>query len=209
MVMLEVKETHTDIIRELANIGIGQGANILNNILESHISLTSPEIKIIDKEEILKFSYSKKTNKFCSVQMRFTNHISGLATLIFPSCDAAKLVSIFTNEVDSIDTLQMDALKKGVLTEVGNIVINAIIGTISNQLKLSLNYSIPEYCENRLWLDIVKKSEKDKSIGILSQTQFSIKEHSINGEFIILFSDETYIDFFKLIDEYYYNYMNL
>ncbi len=45
------------------------------------------------------------------------------------------------------EQLDMDALRAGTFCEVGNIVLNGVMGSISNMLNFDFDYSVPEYLE--------------------------------------------------------------
>jgi len=48
---------------------------------------------------------------------------------------------------ENIQEEGLDSIRSGTLCEVGNILINAVLGTISNELRLNLEYTVPVYQE--------------------------------------------------------------
>ena len=50
---MEIEEHHLDAISEFINIGDGKAAQILNDMLETHVVITLPEINIFAFDKIL------------------------------------------------------------------------------------------------------------------------------------------------------------
>jgi len=78
--------------------------------------------------------------------MSFDGSFSGNAALIFSPESAMILVSTLTDEPPIPG--EMDALCMGTLTEVGNILMNGVIGSISNALQAKMHFSLPGYMES-------------------------------------------------------------
>lgn len=83
----------------------------------------------------------------------------------------------------------MDTVRSGTLIEVGNIILNAIMGTVSNMLEYQLNFSQPEYTETRQLLKSVLYPDVKSSPGfvVLANASFMIKELEIKGNILIVF----------------------
>jgi len=118
--------------------------------------------------------------------MVFNGSFSGNALLLFPPDSANNLVSVLTGE-DSIED-DMDAIRTGTLTEIGNILINCVMGSISNAIGKQLSYSVPSYLEDSL-LNMLQQNNEDSRDAtiILAKTHFIIEEHFINGDIILFF----------------------
>jgi len=83
----------------------------------------------------------------------------------------------------------MDALKEATLAEIGNILINHVMGAISNMLKTRLSYRIPVYKETMI--DNLVEDTSDMKISI-ADTSFSISTLSVQGDLIIAFQLESF-----------------
>ena len=125
-------------------------------------------------------------NTLSAVRMGFRGSFSGNALLLFPHDSANNLVSVLTGE-DSIED-DMDSIRMGTLTEIGNILINCVMGSISNVIGKQLSYSLPSYFEDSL-LNMLQQSDDDACNAsiILARTHFIIEKHSINGDIILFF----------------------
>ena len=181
---MNVTEEELDALQELINIGVGRAASLLNEMVDSHIRLKIPVVKVLTANE----AYQELTKRFhdealASVKLRFTGSFYGTASLIFPTDSASTLVAVLTGEDPSAD---LDAVKIGTLSEIGNIVINGVMGSLSNVLKRHLNYTLPVYLEDTLENLLLSAYESDSKI-LLAQASFTIERLEIIGDIILVF----------------------
>lgn len=175
-----------DAIQEIVNIGVGRAASVLNEMLEAPIRLQVPYIKIGSP---LDFQSEMETRlggeQVAAVRQDFSGSFSGLAELVFPTDSASILAAVLTGE--ELGTPDLDAVRIGTLSEIGNILINSVIGSISNILNQRLDYAIPSYIEDTVEnLINVGDNQQDNTI-LLAQTQFSIEQLQIRGDIILVF----------------------
>jgi chemotaxis protein CheC len=176
----------TDVLQELINIGIGRAAGMLNEMLDTHVILQVPIIRIFPQQNLEQELGEISRNTLSAVRMGFKGSFSGNALLLFPPESANNLVSVLTGE-DSVED-DMDAIRTGTLTEIGNIVINGVMGSISNAIGKQLSYSVPSYREDSL-LNMLQQNHDDvrDATIILARTHFIIEKHFINGDIILFF----------------------
>lgn len=136
---MRMSASQEDAVKELVNIGIGQASGILNEMLQTHIGLRVPEVTLTSAEEYC--PQAGEGERVSALQLGFEGGFDGSATLVFPRKDAAKLVSGLTGEEYGPEDL--DSLTAGTLCEVGNIVLNSVIGAMSNVLHQTVLYSLP------------------------------------------------------------------
>ncbi|GAB1483923.1 hypothetical protein MASR2M78_27400 [Treponema sp.] len=176
-----------DSLTEIVTMGIGKAGNVLNDLLGSHISLSAPSVRIVDQSG-LSLSFDKQLGiKLSAVEMRYSGVMSGSVDLVFTSGDASRLVDCLIGE-DVIHEEGLDALRSGTLCEIGNIVINALVGTLSNMLNLELSYTVPSYYEGDTGQLIARAQEIDAKVILLAETNFSVEDLHITGTIIIFFS---------------------
>ncbi len=192
-----------DALQELINIGIGKAAGMLNAMLDTHVTLRVPIIRILSQQNLERELGQISRNILSAVRMGFKGFFSGNAFLLFPPDSANNLVSVLTGE-DSIE-YDMDSIRVGTLTEIGNIVINGVMGTISNFIGRQLNYSLPSYHEESL-LNMLQENDVDATDDsiILAKTHFIIEKHFIKGDIILFFevgSFDTLIESLELLIE--------
>ncbi|MEG5063299.1 chemotaxis protein CheC [Microcoleus sp. B3-A4] len=184
---MKLSTRQLDALQELVNIGIGQAAGVLNDMIDSPIRLQIPYLQIltpIDVEEELEQHLNGE--QIAAVQLKFTGSFGGIAQLVFPTNSAALLVTMLTGE--EVGTHDLDSVKIGTLSEVGNIVINGVMGAISNVLQQRLNYSIPTYSEGTIANLLVSGGLATDTVVLLAQTSFMIERLHIEGDIILIFN---------------------
>lgn len=175
-----------DTLQELVNIGVGRAASVLNEMIECHIRLQVPFIRVFSPVQMKQELENRLGVSLVSaVRLGFSGSFSGLAQLVFPTDSASKLVALLTNE--EVGTPDLDAVKIGTLTEVGNIVINGVMGSMSNLLRQHLNYSLPMYLEDTVEHLLSSKQLESNTTILLAQARFTIEQLQIAGDIILIF----------------------
>jgi len=169
-------------------------------MINKHIKLQVPYVEFTKVDKIINIISHNSEDELSSVNLNFKGLLVGTAKLIFPTDSAAKLVALFTDDTTGDD--DMDEIKVATLSEIGNIVLNSLVGTISNTLSLPLNYSIPSYQEGILSNLLSYYASMTESAHLLAQTRFVIEELEIIGDFILLLEVESSYVFLELVDQF-------
>lgn len=181
-------DTQLDALQELLNLGMGRAAAMLNRMLGLHVSLQVPLIKVLPRAEIQQeLENHLGLDQVSTVRIGFGGSINGIAHLVFPPPSAAKLVAALMSE-DTDEPEDLDGLKTGTLSEVGNVVLNGVMGAISNVLHQQLRYSIPSYTEVSVSSLLFSEDMDQQSLVILAQARFLIEELLIIGDIILIFN---------------------
>ena len=177
--------SQVDSLKEMVNIGVGHAAGVLNAMLNSRVKLHVPVVEMMSYEELQSKIQSMGNGGLSSVRLGFKGPFSGNASLVFPTEGAVKLVSILTgSEPGSSD---LDAMRVGTLTEVGNIVLNGVMGAIGNELKLHVFYSVPIYVDNPFEIILSTSQAEVDAYVVWVQTSFTLETESIAGDIILVF----------------------
>lgn len=195
--MTAISEDLLDALREIINIGIGKAAGTLNELLANHITLEVPQIVIVHPDELDKHIYNQSEETVSLVSLQFNGQFSGISTLLFTPDSASKLVDLLVGEEVPGD--DMDAIKTGTLTEVGNILLNAVMGSIGNILDSRLTYAIPTYHEGNLRAILLPMMQHD-SAALEVTTRFKVQSRQITGEFLLLFEVGSFDSFVAALE---------
>jgi len=184
---MKLSTRQLDALQELVNIGIGQAAGVLNDMIDSPIRLQIPYLQILTPIDVAEeLEQHLNGEQIAAVQLKFTGSFGGIAQLVFPTNSAALLVTMLTGE--EAGTQDLDSVKIGTLSEVGNIVINGVMGAISNVLQQRLNYSIPTYSEGTIASLLISGGLATDTVVLLAQTSFMIERLHIEGDIILIFN---------------------
>ena len=183
--MISLTLEQIDALQELVNTGVGRAASVLNEMVEARIILQIPFIQVLSPVN-LKQALEGRFDKDClaAVRLGFTGAFSGAAELVFPTDSASTLVAVLTGEEPG--TPDLDALRIGTLSEIGNIVINGVMGSIGNVLKQHMDYAVPTYIENTIENLLISDSAINVAI-LLAQARFTIEQLQIIGDIILIF----------------------
>lgn len=195
---MKVTSYQVDALTELINIGVGRAAGMLNQILEAHIQLQVPSVKIFPHSQIENVLNNVAKTPLSVVSLVFKGSFSGTALLAFPSESASNLVNIVTD--DESDISDLDSIRVGALSEIGNIVLNGVMGSVSNVLKKRLMYSIPVYVEDTIEHLLREDGLEDNSTIILAKTELTIKKFQIRGDIILLFRVDLFNTLIETLD---------
>ncbi len=179
-----------DAMTELVNIGMGKAAASLNDLVNTHVKLTVPQVFLLDFDSLLSSLRELREETLSTVQLVFKGAIEGSAILVFPPASALNLVTIMAH--DESGPTDLDCIRAGTLTEVGNIVINGVVGTISNILKQPMKFSIPRYLEGGVLGIFDRRETRFHKAVLLAKTLFQMEEFMVEGSILILFELESF-----------------
>ncbi len=182
---MQITPEQKDAIQELLNIGVGRAAGSLNQMLEKPIRLHIPHLQIGKMEELSEEVQNMKSTTLSSVQLPFKGTFSGSSCLLFPTESAKSLVIALTGETDDPDT--MDSLREATLTEIGNIVLNGVMGSLANVLQHRIMYSVPFYEETSIQSLVQPNPSESCEMLLWAHTQFTIEEYNLTGDIMLMF----------------------
>lgn len=186
--MTSVSGPVLDGIKELVNIGIGRSAGSLNSLTGHHVTLHVPDVSI-SRIEDLKEELSHPYPSFSVVNQDYSGAFVGTTVLMFPQKSAESLFQLLTGEEGR--TQENDELWQMTLLEVGNIIVNAVMGSITNILGKKLEFHLPEYREDTLDHLVDSSRFADSKYVIVAHAQFIVQEQNIDGEILLLLADQS------------------
>lgn len=187
-------ERQLDGLREMISTGIGKAAEVLNTMLNSRIDLEVPALKVLVSDECKNEMDAFGPDQLAAVDLGFKGNFSGSAQLIFTAETASKLVSTLIDE--SIDINDLDTIRAGTLTEIGNIVLNGVMGSIANALQSHFSYTVPNYMEGDMASLMGASDMVSGQTILLAKTRFSVEELDIIGDIALFFG----VNFNELLD---------
>lgn len=196
-----------DILKELFNMSVGKAASILSDIINKKILLDVPKIEFLDfTEDKLKFD-----NSFPNVidgalmvsSISFKEILTGEANLIFPAKKMRTFINLCMNQdiEDNYTASEFTDIDFDIIKEIGNIILNSLIGEIGNYLNTSLDYSLPEV---KIFDKVnFKKDIFDKGFInlLILYITFGIEETEIEGAIIINLTLSSLNELIKKVDE--------
>ena len=188
MPVTQITEYHLDAIKEIFNIGVGRGAKVLSQLLESSIKLQVPEIQIFEGKDLAQLRQKIGSDDLSNVKMNFNGSYDGTVALSFERETAKNIVGVLIEEEPS--QVELDSVSTGTLCEVGNMIINSLMGSVTNILTGEVHYSLPEYTEESLEVAL-NMNKTEPIVVVVADTLMTIEKLHANVVFIAIFQELT------------------
>ncbi len=200
--MKTLSDLQLDSLTEIINIGMGKAADSLSQMLNEEIDLSVPEILFFNLKEAASFLDSNAKRNFSGVTQHFDGTINGDALLLFPEEKSLDLVRLLLK--DSAPLEDFTELEQEALCEIGNIILNAGLSSLSNFLKTELGGTIPiyQYGDGHNILSTSASIINDSSNILFIHVDFGIKEKDINGYIVFILTVDSIKNLIDSIDVY-------
>jgi chemotaxis protein CheC len=185
---MQLTESQTDALSELINIGFSRTAASLSELTSHRVMLDVPRVEIYPVSELLTRLAQFLPADLASVHQVFTGPLTGDALLLLSHDGALTLTSLLTDE--SVSPGRLNESAREVLTEVGNILLNACMGVFGNLLQVRVSFSVPRLHLETL-TDMVRSLVIDKEelrYALVVYTAFRVRDSAISGYLVIALS---------------------
>jgi len=183
---MELTATQQDALTELINIGYARAAAALSDLTGHRISLEVPEVAIHVISEIKTRLLRVIKDEVASVNQVFSGPINGNAILLLDR-EAALLLNNLLTDRDQAQG-KLDGAAREVITEVGNILLNACLGAFGNLLKVQVTFTVPylqvDNVDKVLRSITVQGSELEYALII--HTRFHMRASNVSGYLVII-----------------------
>nr|CRH04562.1 putative MCP methylation inhibitor CheC-like protein [Candidatus Magnetococcus massalia] len=147
MARIHLDASETDALKELFNIGIGRAANALGQMVHDEVFLSVPEMAIVSRDEALELIVRHSAEQVAAIRQGFHGQFSGSALLVYPESNSLELVRSLLGEDIPLESLT--ELEQESLLEVGNVILNACLGSFANLMNLELTFDLPEFMKGQ------------------------------------------------------------
>ena len=177
-----------DSLEEFINIAFSRTASSLSEITGHRVLLDVPKVEVYPIDEVAVNLERFLPGDVASIHQPFDGAIAGDAFLILSHDGAVRLTDLLTDEESHSE--QLDESAREVLTEVGNILLNACLGMFGNVLKVHVGFAVPNLHLESLseLIDTVQKEHNGLTHAIVVYTSFRIRESSIRGYLVLVLS---------------------
>lgn len=177
-----------DALIEVINIGFGRAAAALSRLTGQRVQLEVPGVTLCPLDELSDNLRPLIQNEVASVHQIFSGPVAGDALLVVDQQSASILKELLTNEPSM--PLEIDESAREVLTEVGNILLNACLGTFGNVLHVQVSFSVPHLTLETLE-GVVRSITVDREglrYALIVHAAFRLKNSSLTGYLVIVLS---------------------
>jgi chemotaxis protein CheC len=177
-----------DALSELINIGFGRAAAALSKLTGQRVRLEVPQVAMCPIEELSSHLRPMVQSEVASVHQIFSGSVVGDALLVLDKQSAAILKELLTNEPAL--PLEIDGSAREVLTEIGNILLNACLGTFGNLLQVQVSFSVPHLTLETLEgvVSSIAVGREGLRYALIVHAAFRLRDSSLTGYLVIVLS---------------------
>jgi chemotaxis protein CheC len=185
---MELTVLQRDALTELINVGFGRAAASLSRITGYRVLLDVPNVAVYPMDQLQGVLATMVHGEVATVHQVFTGPVAGDAFLALDARAAALLKELLTNEPAL--PLRLDASTQEVVTEVGNVLLNACLGTFGNLLKVHVSFSVPKLSIDTLGfvLDSVTVGQQELRYALVVHAGLRLREGTVRSYLIIVLS---------------------
>jgi chemotaxis protein CheC len=185
---VELTAHQKDALSELINIGFGRAAAALSKLTGQRVQLEVPQVAICPIDELSSQLRPMVSGEIASIHQIFSGAVVGDALLVIDQHSAAILKELLTNEPAL--PLEIDASAREVLTEIGNILLNACLGTFGNLLHVQVSFSVPHLTLETLEgvVGSIAVGREGLRYALIVHAAFRLKNSSLTGYLVIVLS---------------------
>lgn len=184
---MELTIGQKDALTELINIGYGRAAGALSELTGYRISLEVPQVTMHEIDDIGPLLENSIDRQVASVDQSFSGAVSGSALLMLDQSSALGLSRMLSDQPSA--TGEFDSNAKEIITEVGNILLNACLGVFGNLLQIQVTFAVPRLqLESvvRVLKSVTSKSQEQLRYGLMIHTRFAVKAGDVTGYLVII-----------------------
>jgi chemotaxis protein CheC len=199
---VELNQLQQDALIELLNIGFGRAAAALSQLTGHRVLLEVPQVSVHPIEELSTTLRTMLDDQVASVHQIFSGPVGGDALLILDYRAAGMLKELLTNEPPL--PLPLDASAREVLTEVGNILLNACLGTFGNILQVQVSFSVPHLNLDTLH-DVMRSllvNREGLRYALVVHAGFKLRHAEVKGYLVIVLSVASLDRLIRAVEEW-------
>ena len=185
---MELNSDQVDALTELMNISVGRAAASLSELVGARVGLHVPRVDVLRIDSALATHECLTAHTLASVRQSFNGGLSGQGALLFPKDSAVALGALLTDQ-PCFGGGDIDGECEGVLTEVGNILLNAVLGSMARLVGTQVVYDLPVFAQaspKRVFEEFTAsiRDHEDARV-LLVETSFDVCGKNISGRIMV------------------------
>ena len=183
---MELNTVQHDALVELLNIGFGRAGASLSKLTQQRVLLEVPQVAVHPVTHLNQALGKVVNDRVASVHQVFSGPVAGDALLLLDPIAAATLTELLT-DVPPLSP-DLDPSAREVFTEVGNIVLNACIGTFGNMLEVPIAFSVPDVDVTNVHTVIDRMLENGEGFryALVVTAGFRLRDSAVTGYVVIV-----------------------
>jgi len=186
---VKLTERQSDALSELINIAFARTGAALSELTGHRVMLNPPEVAVYRTQELSGALAKFVPGDVASIHQVFGGPVAGDALLLLNYAGAVQLTDLLT-ENHQQPSVFLDESAREVLTEVGNILLNACLGMFGNLLNVHVTFSVPRLHLETLdeLIESTTTDKREMHYALVVYTAFQIRDSSVKGFLVIVLS---------------------
>lgn len=179
--MVRLTDLEHDALVELFNIGVGQAAAAMSEIVSETVAMSVPAISFLTRAAAAKLLASRSTGngRLCGISQHYSGAFETEAVLMFPEEKSQEIVRLMVGE--SMPLAELSAMEQEAMSEIGNILLNSCIGALANLLGSELHGSLPRYHVGYSD-EVLAQAGSNETAVLMLHIEFVIERQQIAGD---------------------------
>lgn len=140
----DLSSMHLDVLKEIGNIGSGNAATSLAEMLNIVVDITVPNVKLLEFNDAVEFLGGPE-NIVIGMLVRLSGDISGMMLYVIQEAFAANLSKSILGK-ESFSVMGLDEMDSSLISEVGNIMSASYVNAIASLSGMFIDISVPSLC---------------------------------------------------------------
>lgn len=183
--MMKLDDLQLDALGEIFNVGVGLAADVMSQMVNETVRLSVPVVEVVSHEHAGNYYVDKVKRPLCAIRQTYVGDVTTDAILMFPEDNSLELVRAMVG--NEVPVEQLADMERDAMAEIGNIILNAVISSISNTLGLAFDGSLPDVSvvdSDRVYSELLSKGEATggAASSVLALTiDFALETRQVNG----------------------------
>jgi len=199
--MIDLSELQRDALVEIFNIGVGQAASSLSQIVGEPIMLSVPLLELLPGgHQAEAIGTIVRSQRVCAVSQDFSGDMDARAFLFFPEGKTREIVRRMVGE--SVSAAELSEMEQEALSEIGNIILNACFSSLSDLLHTRFSSSLPAYHLGMVGEVLPTRKDAEEELLLLLHIDFSLPSNEIHGYLVFLLTVPSFNALLGQIDSF-------
>lgn len=177
--MVTLTELQHDALVEIFNIGVGQAAKAMSEIVNDEVVMSVPSISFMSRANAAETLSNKEHRRVCGVSQHYEGAFTTDAILMFPEEKSLDIVRLMVG--DAIPLSELTEMEQEAMSEIGNIILNSCVGMLANVFSEELHGSLPRFHVGTSAEILAASGDNADTVVLMLHIDFIIETHQIHG----------------------------
>ena len=175
--LTDISDIEADSLMEIFNIGVGHAAAAMSNIVNEEVRMSVPTIRFTTRSDAAD-ELGAGVSLF-GISQHYEGAYATEAVLMFPEAASFEIVRMMVG--DLIPAHELGEMEREAMSEIGNIVLNACVGTLANMFQKELQGSLPEVRVGTSKEILNPDKDENDPIVMMLRIDFALERQQIQG----------------------------